>query len=91
MKILIYTDTPSYSSETVEFKDKKFKIVASNGNAYSNLRIYAYTLNGDIALIANEGDIPNYKAVNYISDDHIRLRGNEKNILAAEKYIKAIY
>jgi hypothetical protein len=48
-------------------------------------------LNGDIALIASEGDIPNYKAVDYISDDHIRLMGNEKNILAAEKYIKAIY
>ena len=91
MKILIYTDTPSYSSETVEFKGKKFKIVASNGNAYSHLRVYAYTLNGDIALIATEDDIPNYKAVNYISDDQTRMNGNEKNIFAAEKYIKAIY
>jgi hypothetical protein len=65
--------------------------VSQNGNAYSYLRIYIYTNNGDIALVANEYDIPDYREINYIDNDARRQEGNKKNLIAAEKYIKKVW
>ena len=83
---------PCHSSETVVINGGlKFKIVAENGNCYSHLRIYAYTNNGELAIVATEYDIPHYEEVNYIWDDNKRLVGNRVNIIAAEKYIESVW
>lgn len=93
MKVLVKNESPKYSSETIHDVDSnlRFKIVSENGNAYSHLRIYIYTKNGDIALVANEYDIPDYREVNYIDNDARRQEGNKKNLIAAEKYIKKVW
>ena len=91
IKILVSNESASYSSETIMYNDNKLKIVSENGNAYSHLRIYAYTKNGDLGQIANEHDVPGYKSVNYICDDKERVSGNKSNIAAAESYIKKIF
>lgn len=91
IKVLVKKEDARYSSETVEYAGNKFKIVSENDNAYSHLRIYIYTNNGDIANVANEFDIPCYKRVNYVWDAEERLAGNKANIAAAEKYIKKVW
>jgi hypothetical protein len=93
MKVLVKNESAGYSSETIQDVDSnlKFKIVSENGNAYSYLRIYIYTNNGDIALVANEYDIPDYREINYIDNDARRQEGNKKNLIAAEKYIKKVW
>lgn len=92
-KVLIKNEAPEYTSETIcdVEGNVKFKIVSENGNAYSYLRIYIYTRNGDLAIVANEYDIPDYKAVRYYHSDEERLAGNRANLAAAEKYIKKVW
>lgn len=92
-KVLIKNEAPEYTSETIYDADSnmKFKIVSENGNAYSYLRIYIYTHNGDLAIVANEYDIPDYKAVRYFHSDEERLADNRSNIIAAKKYIKKVW
>jgi hypothetical protein len=93
MKVLVKNESPSYSSETIQDVDGnlKFKIVSENGNSHSHLRIYIYTNNGDLALVANEYDISDYRRVDYIDNDARRQEGNKKNLIAAEKYIKKVW
>jgi hypothetical protein len=93
MKVLVKNESAEYSSETIcdVERNLKFKIVSQNGNAYSYLRIYIYTNNGDIALVANEYDIPDYMEINFIDNDARRQEGNKKNLIAAEKYIKKVW
>lgn len=91
IKILVKNESKSYSSESVLFGEKKFKIVAENENAYSHLRIYAYTMNGDIGQVACCGDIPNYEDVSFLHSDNERLLGNRKNIKVAEEYIRKVF
>ena len=91
IKVLAKNESKSYSSESLTFGENKFKVVAENGNAYSKLSIYAYTMDGGLCLVACSGDIPNYERVNYISSDDVRLFGNRKNIKAAEEYIKNVF
>lgn len=91
MKVLVKKELPRYSSETILHKGLKFKIVSENDNSYSHLRLYIYTKNGDLAMIAHEYDINGYKRVDYYNSDEKRLLGNANNIKAAEEYIKAAY
>ena len=92
IEVRVKNESPSYSSETVVLVGgEKYKIVAENGNAYSRLNIYRYTCNGDLGQIACCFDIPNYKRVDYIWDDSRRLAGNQKNMEAAEEYIKKVF
>ena len=92
-KVLIQKEAPEYTSETIYNADgnMKFKIVSENGNSYSHLRIYIYTHNGDLAIVANEYDIPDYKVVSYFHSDEERLADNRANIIAAKKYIKKVW
>lgn len=91
IKVLVKNESKSYSSETIICGEKKFKVVAENGNAYSRLQVYVYKHDGDLGLIATSGDIPQYRPVNYIWDDADRLRGNSHNIRVAEVYIKQVF
>ena len=91
IKVLIKKESAKHSSESILWGDNKFKIVAENDNCYSHLTIYIYTKNGDLGQVATEYDIPNYEAVHYHADENIRLRGNAKNIIAAEDYIKIVF
>ena len=91
IKVLIKNEAPSYSSETIIYKERRYKIVAENGNAYSHLSVYVYNTDGEISKIANEYDIPNYYSVSYVYDNATRINGNLKNINAAEIYITKIF
>lgn len=91
IKVLVKNESKSYSSESVLFGVKKFKIEAENENSYSHLSIYAYTMNGDLRQVANEYDIPNYEAVSFLHSDNERLLGNRKNIKVAEEYIRKVF
>ena len=91
IEVRVKNESPSYSSETVVFVGGKYKIVAENGNAFSHLKIYRYTQNGDLGQIACCYDIPNYKRVDYIWSDASRLAGNRRNMEAAEEYIKKVF
>lgn len=91
IKVLIKKESAKHSSESILFGDNKFKIVAENANSYSHVTIYIHTHNGDLAQVASEYDIPNYEIVHYYADDNVRLRGNARNIKAAEDYIKKVF
>lgn len=91
IKVLIKKESAKHSSESILFGDNKFKIVAENDNCYSHLKIYIHTHNGDLAQVASEYDIPDYKGVSYISSDNVRLLGNRNNMKAAEEYIKKVF
>ena len=91
MKRLVKKESVRYSSEVIVFDGNKFKIVAENGNSYCRVYIYIFTKNGDLAIIANKGDIPNATHVDYIWDNDRRMLGNTNNIIAAEEYIKKVY
>ena len=66
IEVRVKNESPSYSSETIVLVGgEKYKIVAENGNCYSNLKVYKYTHNG-IDQIACGCDIPDYNSVNYI-------------------------
>ena len=68
----------------------KFKIVASNGNCYSNLKIYILNSNG-LQEIANEQDIPGYTYVEYVDYPDRRLEVSKANVFAAEDWIKKVF
>lgn len=89
--ILAKNESAAYSSATILFGDEKFKIVAKNGNSYSHLEVYIYTKNGDLGLVASEGDISGYNKVDYMWNDGTRIFRNAKNIVAAEDYITKVY
>ena len=91
IKVLIKKESAKYSSESISFGGNKFKIVAENDNSYSHLSVYIYSQNGSLEKIACEYDIPNYKHVQYYSEDMVRCLGNANNIKAAEVYIKKVY
>ena len=93
LKVLVKKEAPAHSSETLYDIESgnKFKVVSENGNAYSHLRIYVYTNNGDIACVATEYDIPNYEEVNFMDEANERLVGNKANLVAAEEYIKKVW
>ena len=91
IKVLVKNETPSYSSETIQYKERKYKIVAENGNSYSHLSVYVYNQDGEISKIANEHDVPNYYSVSYVNSDDARTSGNCRNINAAELYIAKIF
>lgn len=91
IEIKVRNESTSYSSETIVLIcGEKYKIVAENGNSYSHLKVYKYTHNG-IDQIACEYDIPDYKRVDYIWSDALRIAGNRKNMDAAEEYIKKVF
>jgi len=91
MKRLIKVEKPTYCSEVIIYNCKKFKVVCQNGNSFSHLFIYTFTNNGDLALIANGEDVPNYIYIDYINNEDKRKELGVKNLIAAEKYIEAIY
>ena len=91
IKVLVKNEAPSYSSETIIYKEQRYKIVAENGNAYSHLSVYVYNTDGEISKIANEYDIPNYHPVSYVNSNDARINGNCRNINAAELYITKIF
>lgn len=91
IKVLVKNESLSYSSETIQYKERKYKIVAENGNSYSHLSVYVYNQDGEISKIANEHDIPNYYPVSYVNSDDVRTNGNCRNINAAEIYIAKIF
>jgi hypothetical protein len=92
-KVLIKKEAPEHTSETIYDVEGgiKFKVVSENGNAYSHLKVYVYTKNGDIACVATEYDIPNYKEVNFMHSAEERLADNRANLAAAEEYIKKVW
>lgn len=90
-KLLVKNINYRHSSETILFNQKMFKIEARNGNSYSDLHIYAYTLNGDIALVATKFDIPNYKEMDYMKKEDERLNDCLYNIGVAEDYIRKVW
>lgn len=91
IKVLVKNESVTYSSESLVYGDKKFKIVAENGNCYSYLKVYTYTNDNNLCLVASSGDIPQYKKVDFIDKDEVRLLGNASNIKAAEEYIKKVF
>lgn len=91
IKVLVRNESATYSSESLAYGDKKFKIVAENGNSYSRLNVYTYTSNGDLGLVACCNDIPQYKNVDYIWNEAQRLRGNAHNIRVAKEYIMKVF
>lgn len=91
IKVLVKNERANYSSETLLWKERRYKIVSENGNAYSHLRVYIYTNDGRLNQIACEYDIPCYNAVDYIDNEQTRICGNRRNITAAEEYIKHVF
>ncbi|MBP5457833.1 MAG: hypothetical protein J6Y37_15185 [Paludibacteraceae bacterium] len=91
MKKLVSNESGSYCSETVEHNGRKFKVVSRSGNAYSHLEVYVYTVDGGLALIANEYDIPGYKYVDYVLSEMLRLPLHKGNVKAAEDYISRAF
>lgn len=91
IKVLVKKESAKYSSETLLWKERRYKIVAENDNCYSHLKVFVYTNNGDICQVANEHDIPCYEKVDYIYDDSTRICGNRRNITAAEEYIRNVF
>lgn len=90
VKILVTNSRPGYTSTTILYNKKKFKIVCDNGNCYSNLKIEMYCQIG-LTLIAIFNDIPGAKYINYCSSNEIRIKEQEENIKLAIEYIKLIF
>lgn len=90
MNTLVKIVSPQYISETIEHGAHKFKIVCKNGNSYCQLEVYLYTLEG-LKLIATLQDIQGAKHIDYDASDMERIALGERNISAAENYLKSIY
>lgn len=94
MKVIVQNFSPSHCMEVVETKvgdeKLKLKIVSTNGNSYSHLKISILN-NSGLQDIFNEMDIPGYKNVSYVESDESRLRKSKNNIFAAEDLIKKIF
>ena len=91
METLAKAEHPTHCSEYVEHNEKKFHIVARNGNAYSHLEIDIITQEGVPHRIANEYDIQGYKHVNYIGNESTRIAESKANITAAKNLIKKVF
>ena len=90
MTILVTNSKPGYTSTTILYNKKRFKISCENGNCYSHLRVYMYTVNG-LAEIANGSDVQGVKSVSYCWDEDKRIKAQEDNIRLAIEYIKLIF
>lgn len=95
MKVIVQNFNYDHCMEVVEQNivggDKmKFKIEASNGNCYSDLKIFILNSDG-LHLIFTEDDIPGYKYVDYVRDNVTRLNSSKSNIFAAEDLIKKVF
>lgn len=90
MTILVTNSKPGYTSTTIMYNKRRYKISCENGNCYSHLNVYMYTVNG-LAEIANSADIQGVNSVNYCWDDNKRIKAQEDNIRLAIEYIKLIF
>lgn len=88
--ILATNSKVGYSSTTIMYNKRRFKISCANGNCYSHLRVFMYTPNG-LAEIAGGCDIQGSQSVSYVWDDDKRLKAQEDNIKIAIEYIKLIF
>ena len=88
--ILATNSNAGYSSTTILYNKRRFKISCENGNCYSRLKVYMYTANG-LAEIAYGSDIQGYQSVNYVWNDDKRVKAQEDNIKIAIEYIKLIF
>ncbi len=88
--ILATNSKIGYTSTTIMYNKKRFKISCENGNCYSHLNVYMYTAVG-LAEIAGGADIQGSKFVNYCWDDTQRVKAQEDNIKLAIEYIKLIF
>lgn len=95
IKILSETSTPRSSTKflLVSFNGEavRFKVVAENHNCDWNTDIYIQTRNYEFAKIACKVDIPGVNPVSYVSNNAIRINGNEDNIAAAIKFIENVF
>lgn len=94
MKVIVQNFSPSHCMEVVETKvgdeKLKLKIVSTNGNSYSHLKISILN-NSGLQDIFNEMDIPGYIDVSYAESTAARLRKSKDNIFAAEDLIKKVF
>lgn len=90
MTILVTNSKPGYTSTTIMHNKRRFKISCENGNCYSHLRVYMYTVNG-LSEIANSSDVQGVAPVNYVWDGDKRIKAQEDNIRLAIEYIKLIF
>jgi N-acetylmuramoyl-L-alanine amidase CwlA len=90
MTILVTNSKTGYSSTTILYNKKRFKISCENGNCYSHVRVEMYTPTG-LAQIANEHDIQGYQYMSYCAENKQRIKAQEDNIRIAIEYIKLIF
>ena len=95
MKVIVQNFSPGYCMEIVEQNQVggeklKLKIVATNGNCYSHLKISILN-NSGLQDIFNEMDIPGYIDVSYTESNESRLRKSKDNIFVAEDLIKKVF
>ena len=90
MTILVTNSKPGYTSTTIMYNKRRFKISCENGNCYSHLTVYMYTANG-LAEIAHADDVQGVVSVNYVWDNDKRIKAQEENIRIAIEYIKLIF
>ena len=88
--ILATNSKAGYSSTTIMYNKRRFKISCENGNCYSRLIVYMYTATG-LAEIAYASDIQGSQSVSYVWDDSKRIKAQEDNIKIAIEYIKLIF
>lgn len=88
--ILATNSKVGYTSTTIMYNKRRFKISCEDGNCYSHLRVFMYTPNG-LAEIAHGSDIQGFKSVNYAWDNDKRIKAQEENIKLAIEYIKLIF
>ena len=88
--ILVTNSKVGYTSTTIMYNKRRFKITCEDGNCYTQLKVYMYTVNG-LAEIAHGSDIQGVKSVNYVWDDDKRIQAQEDNIKLAIEYIKLIF
>lgn len=90
MTILVTNSKPGYTSTTIMYNKRRFKISCENGNCYSHLRVYMYTANG-LSEIASGADVQGVVSVSYCWDEDKRIKTQEDNIRLAIEYIKLIF
>ena len=88
--ILATNSKVGYTSTTIMYNKRRFKITCENGNCYSHLRVFMYTPNG-LAEIAGGADIQGSQFVSYVWDHDKRIKAQEDNIKIAIEYIKLIF
>jgi len=88
--ILATNSKVGYTSTTIMYNKRRFKITCEDGNCYSHLRVFMYTPNG-LAEIAGGADIQGSQSVSYVWDNDERIKAQEDNIKIAIEYIKLIF